>query len=109
VKSRPEKHIAAMQIKNRKSTIIPRKALRVMTMVNVSTNEGRGMGGTYKTITLLDIAKKASLGKRMHAPQARISKAASEKYSDNGLLDFPGEIKVYAPSLDVSPLTRRPK
>jgi len=39
------------------------------------------MDGTHKTITLLEIAKNASLGKSMHAPQARISKAVPEKYS----------------------------
>jgi hypothetical protein len=39
------------------------------------------MVGTYSTTTLLEIAKNASLGKIMHAPQARISKAVPEKYS----------------------------
>lgn len=71
-----------MQIKNKNSTIMPRKALGIMTMVNVyATGNRRKTVGTHNTITLLEIAKNASLGKRMHAPQARMSKAVPEKYS----------------------------
>lgn len=42
VKSRPEKHIAAMKIKKRNSTIMPRKALGGITLVNVYVNQGLG-------------------------------------------------------------------
>jgi hypothetical protein len=68
------------------------------------------MVGTHNTMTLLEIAKNASLGKIMHAPQARMSKAVAEKYS--GIISFPFRyrtLKVHVPSPEVSPLMRRAK
>lgn len=91
---------------------MPRKALGIMTMVNVYANGSwEKMVGTHNTITLLEIAKNASLGKSMHAPQARMSKAVPEKYSGDSLFRYfqCRAIKVHVPSPEVSPLMRRQK
>jgi hypothetical protein len=39
VKSRPEKHIAAMKMKNKNSTIMPRRALGIITIVKMYANK----------------------------------------------------------------------
>jgi hypothetical protein len=57
VKSSPEKHMEAMPIKNTNSAVIARRA---------------------RTTTLFETMKNASLGKRMQAPQARMSKPKSD-------------------------------
>jgi len=57
-------------------------------MVNILENGEEKMVGTHNTITLLEMAKKASLGKSMHAPQARMSKAVPERCSSDIFFSF---------------------
>ena len=76
VKSRPEKHTAAMHMKKANSAIIPRSALT--SRQPSDNNMNQTWNQTHRMMTLFLIAKNARRGNNMQAPQARMSNAKSD-------------------------------